>query len=123
VFNLNVDKNVFPQQLRLHRKLLNLKQEDFAKMLNVSDSTVSDWELGKSIPDMDKILKICCKFKISFNELFGISSQDNNMILSPTEKKVILAYRKKKQAQEYVHRVLEIEFGEELSKKEFIGEM
>ena len=43
----------------------SLKQEDFAKRLNVSRPTVSNWEQGKAIPTTDQLVKIAEEFNIS----------------------------------------------------------
>jgi len=115
--------------LKFYEHMLELMNQHNYKVADVSKGT------GIAYTTIDSIIKKEIDKKISLNnalkiaKFFGvkvesmINCNSNEVSLSPTEKKVILAYRKKKQAQEYVHRVLEIEFGEELSKKEFIGEM
>lgn len=48
------------------RKQNAWSQEDLAEQLNVSRQSVSKWESGASIPDLDKILKL--------SELFGVTT-------------------------------------------------
>lgn len=48
------------------RKQMGWSQEELAGQLSVSRQSVSKWELGASIPDLDKILKM--------SELFGVST-------------------------------------------------
>lgn len=48
------------------RKRLDWSQEELAEKLDVSRQSVSKWEVGASIPDLDKILKL--------SELFGVST-------------------------------------------------
>ena len=50
----------------------NLSQEKLASMLNVNQTTVSQWILGKKKPSFDSILALYNKFGITPNELFGI---------------------------------------------------
>lgn len=48
------------------RKRMNWSQEELAEKLNISRQSVSKWEVGATIPDLDKILKM--------SELFGVST-------------------------------------------------
>lgn len=48
------------------RKRMNWSQEELAEKLDVSRQSVSKWEVGATIPDLDKILKL--------SELFGVST-------------------------------------------------
>jgi len=53
-------------------KIINLRkkcawsQEELAEKMNVSRQSISKWESGQSVPDLDKILKLC--------QLFGVST-------------------------------------------------
>lgn len=48
------------------RKRMNWSQEELAEKLGISRQSVSKWEVGATIPDLDKILKM--------SELFGVST-------------------------------------------------
>lgn len=48
------------------RKQLGWSQEELAEKLSISRQSVSKWELGAAIPDLDKILKL--------SEVFGVST-------------------------------------------------
>ena len=43
------------------RKKCGWSQEDLADQLGISRQSVSKWESGMSIPDLEKIVKICLK--------------------------------------------------------------
>lgn len=53
-------------------KIINLRkkcawsQEELAEKMNVSRQSISKWESGQSVPDLDRILKLC--------QLFGVST-------------------------------------------------
>lgn len=49
-----------------------LSQEDFAKVIGVNQTTVSQWLLGKKQPSFRSILAIYENFGVTPNELFGI---------------------------------------------------
>lgn len=51
------------------RKKNNLSQDQFANMFHVTRQTISNWENGKSYPDLEMILKISEAFQISVDEL------------------------------------------------------
>ena len=75
-------------------------------MLNISRSTYTYYETGKSEPGQEKLKKICNILSVDFNTLLGykeeglqslVASGDANNdsleTLSPTEEQIILAYR------------------------------
>ena len=57
------------EQINSLRKRNSLSQDDFANMFHVSRQTISNWENGKSYPDLEMIIKISNYFKISVDEL------------------------------------------------------
>lgn len=59
---------MFHDNLLQLRKLNHLSQEQLAEKLNVSRQTLSKWETGESLPDIEK-----CKL---LAELFGVSLDD-----------------------------------------------
>ena len=46
-----------------------LTQEDVAKALNVTKKTVGSWEMGKTMPKIDKINLICQLFCCSYDDI------------------------------------------------------
>lgn len=71
-----IAKNI--ENLRLKN---SLKQEDFAKRLNVSRPTVSNWEQGKAVPTTDQLYKIAEEFHVSTDELLGLRQSWKNMVV------------------------------------------
>ena len=51
------------------RTQLGLSQEELAEKLAVSRQSVSKWETGQSVPDLDKLIKLADLFGISVDEL------------------------------------------------------
>ena len=47
------------------RKKSGWSQEELAAQMGVSRQSVSKWESGQSIPDLDKILKLSALFNVS----------------------------------------------------------
>ncbi|MEG2544866.1 MAG: helix-turn-helix transcriptional regulator [Lachnospiraceae bacterium] len=70
------------------RKEKNLSQDSFAELFHVTRQTVSNWENGKSYPDLEIILKISDEFQVSVDELL----KDDSIIV----KKIDSEKKKKK---------------------------
>ena len=49
---------VLAEKIVLLRKRKGWSQEELADKLDISRQSVSKWELGASIPDLDKILRL-----------------------------------------------------------------
>lgn len=54
------------QQLRIDN---GLTQEKLAEMLNVSRQSISKWEMGQSLPEVDKIILMSRLFGVGTNEI------------------------------------------------------
>lgn len=71
------------EKIKITRQKAFLSQEEFAKELNVSVSTINRWETGKVRPNlsaMKNIKQFCQKYRISYEiiekEWFGFSSKE-----------------------------------------------
>lgn len=53
------------------RKKARLSQEEAAEKLGVARQTVSKWETGQSIPDLEKTKEICGLYHIQYDFLIG----------------------------------------------------
>ena len=65
---LNIGENI-----RKHRRDMNLTQEQFAEKIGVSFQAVSRWENGVTYPDMELLPAISKFFDISVDQLLGYS--------------------------------------------------
>ena len=46
------------QKLQIRRKEMNLTQEEVANKIHVSRQTISNWETGRTLPDIDSLVLI-----------------------------------------------------------------
>ena len=97
----------FGRHLRdLRKSNSNFSQQEMADMLNISRSTYTYYETGKSEPGQEKLKRICEILNVDFNTLLGYSddsavameaSEEVNDekfgILTHREEQIILAYR------------------------------
>lgn len=56
----------FGEKLQALRKSRGMSQEQLAERLEVSRQSVSKWELGESVPELDKV--------VTLSELFGVTT-------------------------------------------------
>ena len=57
------------QKLKNARINMNLTQEDVAEKIMISRQTISNWENGKSLPDIMSIINLSELYQISLDEL------------------------------------------------------
>lgn len=70
------------------RKSRGLTQVDFAKQLHVTQSAVSHWESGRSLPDTVQLFRIAEFFGISVEELStGAIPQESTPTPAPAQEK------------------------------------
>lgn len=81
------------EQINNLRKQHGLSQDDFVNLFNVSRQTISNWENGKSYPNLEMIIKVSDYFKISIDELLKNDVQ--------TVKKLIMKKRQKRSISYY----------------------
>jgi transcriptional regulator with XRE-family HTH domain len=91
--------NVIGDNVKRLRKKHLLNQVEFAKLIGVSQGSLSDIEQGKCKPSVETIISIQEKFGCSFEWLLKgnvISNSDNLLIasLSPFEIELINDFRK-----------------------------
>ncbi len=73
-------ENEVSSRLSYLRKTHNLSQEDLAQKLNISRQAVSNWERGKSEPDMSTILQLSEIYSINIDELLKNNTVYNGNI-------------------------------------------
>ncbi|MCD7733004.1 MAG: helix-turn-helix domain-containing protein [Oscillospiraceae bacterium] len=82
---VDVRKNI-AANITKYRKLMKLSQKELAEAIGAkSFTTVSTWERGGSMPDVETISKLCILFGISVDELFGIENAPAETKLEATE--------------------------------------
>ena len=62
---------MFQHNVKMLRKAKHISQEEFAARLNVVRQTVSKWENGTSLPDVQMLLKIADVLDVSVNALLN----------------------------------------------------
>ena len=68
---------MFSDNLIQLRKFHNYSQEDLAEKLNVSRQTVSKWESGDSLPDIEKCRLLSELFEVSIDDLISYEPESH----------------------------------------------
>ena len=55
--------------LKAARVNASLSQKDVAKACNVSNKTVCSWDKGESLPNAEKVAKLCALYNISYDNI------------------------------------------------------
>lgn len=67
------------KRIREYRKIYNLSQEQLADKIFVSRQTVSNWENGKTYPDIQIIVSLSILFNVSLDELIREDLEEMKM--------------------------------------------
>ncbi|WP_416325224.1 XRE family transcriptional regulator [[Eubacterium] hominis] len=84
---------MFGDKLKESRIACNLSQTEFAKMLAVKNTTISNWELGISKPDIIMLEKICILLNLQA-EYFFESTNQKEPSLNTEELEYLKKFRK-----------------------------
>lgn len=79
---------MFKDNLISLRKLNNLSQEELAEKLNISRQTLSKYETGESLPDIEKCKVIAEIFGVSLDDLVNYESEESGLGVPPKGKHI-----------------------------------
>lgn len=65
---------MFSDNLMQLRKMKSMSQEDLAEQLGVSRQTLSKWETGESLPDIEKCRLLAELFEVTLDDLVNYES-------------------------------------------------
>lgn len=74
---------MFKDNLTELRKMHGMTQEELAAKLDVSRQTVSKWEIGESLPDIEKSRTIAELFNVTLDDLVCYDSGESLLPLPP----------------------------------------
>lgn len=59
----------FGKNVQILRKMTRMTQEELAEKMNVSRQTVSKWELGAILPEIEKLVELCDMFNCTVDQM------------------------------------------------------
>ncbi len=91
------------KRLKQLREEKHLSQQRLSLELNVSQATISKYELGQTDPDIQMIVELARYFRVSADYLLEISDEKRNISgsrLSETEKRLITDFKRLNEIQQ-----------------------
>ena len=92
--------SVLCSRIRGFREARGLEQKAFAALLGVTPNAVSNWECGRSRPDINLLPAICSSLGVTLYELFDMAPPSYS--ISAREKTLVDAYRALNLGNQYV---------------------
>ena len=77
---------MFKDNLMALRKMKGLSQEELADKINVSRQTLSKYETGESLPDVEKCKQIADVLDVSLDDLVNYDSKATGLAVPPKGK-------------------------------------
>lgn len=71
---------VFQERLKELRKNKRISQKQLAEILNTSNSSICDWECGRSQPDLETLAAISSYFDVNVDYLLGLEDETGTKI-------------------------------------------
>lgn len=92
----------FAEKILTLRKGNNLTQEELAEKVNVSRQSVSKWESGQAIPELEKIVALSAVFHVTTDTLLKSSELDDlsvkTEILEKQQEKMLIMEERRRTA-------------------------
>ena len=79
------------ERIRYYRKKKGMEQKQLARMLGITGNAVTNWENGRSRPDIQTLPRLCEILNVSLYELFRLP--DPYIQYTPDEQNMITDYR------------------------------
>lgn len=86
---------VICERIRYFRELAGIEQKELGKRIGISPNTISNWETGRSRPDINLIPAVCGALQVSLSDLFGIEDPEEVKAgLAPREQNLLDRYKR-----------------------------
>lgn len=66
---------IFCERIKEQRKIKKVSQKTLAGILQTNNSSVCDWECGRSQPDLETLVKMVLYFDVSADYLLGLEDE------------------------------------------------
>ena len=81
------------KNIQLLRRQRRLTQEQLAEQMNVSRQTISKWESGEMIPELQKLIELCSMFSCKLDALVREDIFADDDVFSPVEIRHVEGFR------------------------------
>ena len=71
---------IFREHLKELRCERRLSQKQLAEYIKTTNSSISDWETGRSQPDLETLARLAVFFEVSIDYLLGLEDESGEKI-------------------------------------------
>lgn len=94
-------EQTFAENITANRKRLNMTIAELAQTLNITVSTLMDWEKGIHKPNQQMVNKLCQAFGVTYDEMYGLASATNDTtVAAPNDQWTVILLESTKQLSE-----------------------
>lgn len=68
------DASEYAERIRSYRNSIGVNQRELAESIGVTASAITNWELGRTRPDLTTLRKLCIAFGISADDMLNLPS-------------------------------------------------
>ena len=90
---------VICERVKYYRELMGIEQKELARLLGITGNSISNWENGRSRPDINLIPRLCGILHITLYELFDMD--DPTITLTAGEQMHLDTYRQLTRGHQY----------------------
>lgn len=69
---MKIDASIIGRNIKIQRIRAGMTQESLAEILDVSAQQISNWEAGKNLISLTRLVEISQQFQIDINVLLGV---------------------------------------------------
>ena len=73
--------NKLTENLKAYRKARGISQAELAGLLDISAQSISKWECGIALPDVDKLCRLAQIFNVTVDTLIGYNAEEKRMMI------------------------------------------
>lgn len=96
-------------RLKEARIRAGMTQEELAKKIGVTKGAIANYENGVSVPKIEFLYPLMEALGIDANFVYGVSSPDSSIPVTPHERQMLIAYRAHPEAQPFVDKLLGVD--------------
>ena len=71
---------IFQERIKELRKNKRISQKQLAEVMNTSNSSICDWECGRSQPDLETLCSLAVYFDVTTDYLLGLEDETGSKI-------------------------------------------
>lgn len=89
------------ERIRYYREKCGIEQKEMAKKLGITGNSISNWETGRSRPDVNLLPAICKILDITLYDLYNLAESSANADLTSEQQSILSKYNSLSKGHQY----------------------